>query len=334
MAAAATLPAEPVVLFRRGEGGVHTYRIPALIETRGGTLLAVADARHDGAGDLPARISLAMRRSDDGGRSWSAVETLRAVSEGGVGDASLLVDRRNGRVWCFHAYGPPGVGFNTGPASLQVHAITSDNDGQTWSPPRDLTAQLRDPSWRSLFATSGTHIQTRRGTYLLPLVFRDDRGAVSACTAFSDDAGLSWRRGNSFGPGTDESKCVELRDGRILQNLRNGPTRAVAISRDGGATFGPAGHDASLIDPGCNAAILRWKTRLLFSNAASGKRENLTLKQSLDEGLTWTTVRLLYAGPSAYSTMVTLRDGSVGVMYEWGEGSPYERIEFQRVHPG
>jgi sialidase-1 len=99
---------EEVDLFRQGEAGVHTYRIPALVQTRKGTLLAVVDARHDTTSDLPARISLVMRRSTDGGRHWSEMQTLREVKEGGVGDASLLLDQGSGRVWCMHAYGPPG----------------------------------------------------------------------------------------------------------------------------------------------------------------------------------------------------------------------------------
>ena len=102
-----------VDLFRQGDEGVHTYRIPALIETPKGTLVAVADARHDSARDLPARISLVMRTSRDRGHTWSRVVTIRQAPEGGVGDASLLADRRSGRIWCFHSYGPPGIGFGT-----------------------------------------------------------------------------------------------------------------------------------------------------------------------------------------------------------------------------
>src|SRR5260221_14342829 len=96
--AAARLPRfEQVDLFHQGDNGVHTYRIPALLETRKGTLLAVADARHDSTRDLPARISLVMRRSLDRGRTWSNAVTIRAVPEGGVGDPSLLLDRKTGR---------------------------------------------------------------------------------------------------------------------------------------------------------------------------------------------------------------------------------------------
>ncbi len=332
---------EQTGLFRQGDRGVHTYRIPALLETRGGTLLAVADARRDSARDLPARISLVIRRSRDRGRTWSPVSTLRAVEEGGVGDASLLLDRRTGRIWCFHAYGPPGIGFPnaqagavTGPRTLQVHAITSGDDGETWSPPRDLTPQIKDPAWQAMFAASGTHFQTSRGRYLVPLVVRDAAGVVSARNAWSDDGGATWKAGPAIGAGTDESKAVELAGGTVLQNLRNGKTRAVARSHDGGITFDPVTHDAALIDPSCNAGLARYRRGrrdlLIFTNASAPERRNLTVKLSLDGGLTWPYARVLHPGPAAYSTVVPLRDGTVGVLYECGDASAAERITFAR----
>jgi len=335
--AAAALPSGPVDLFRQGDGGVHTYRIPALIETRKGTLLAVADARRDDSRDLPARISLVLRRSRDRGKTWSSPVTLRQVPEGGVGDASLLLDRRTGRVWCFHACGPPGIGFaesRPGPRTLQCHAVFSDDEGSTWSEPRDLTPQIKDPAWQGFFATSGTHIQTGARRYLIPLVVRDGEGAVASRNAYSDDAGRTWNTGAAIGAGTDESKCVELSGGAILQNMRNGATRAIALSRDGGVTFGQVTHDSGLPDPSCNAGICRYRHKhrelLLFSNAAGARRENLTLKMSADLGKTWNTVRKIHPGPAAYSTVITLRDGSVAVLYECGESTPYEVIRFER----
>jgi sialidase-1 len=337
-----SLPASRVDLFHAGDAGVHTYRIPALLETRKGTLLAVADARHDSARDMPAKISLVLRRSHNRGLTWSPTVTLRQVPEGGVGDASLLLDHRTGRIWCFQSYGPPGIGFGTaqsgartGATTFQFHAIFSDNDGITWSEPRDLTPQIKDPAWQALFATSGTHIQTTSGRYLVPMVVRDGQGIVSSRNTYSDDGGKTWHIGAAIGPGTDESKCVELPGGVIMQNMRNGPTRAIALSQDGGINFRPVTHDAVLIDPVCNAAIVRYRHKrrdlLLFTNAASTKRENLTLRISKDQGKTWTVAQTLHAGPAAYSTVIALRDGSIAVLYECGETSPYSRITFTNL---
>ncbi len=332
---------EQVDVFRQGEAGVHTYRIPALLETRKRTLLAVADARHDSARDLPARISLVMRRSWDRGRTWSSAVTIRAVSAGGVGDASLLLDRQTGRIWCFHTYGPAGIGFSTakpgaltGPDTLQVHAIYSDDDGDHWSPPADLTPQFKDPSWEAMFATSGTHLQTSRRRYLVPMVVRDGNRVVSSRNAYSDDGGKSWKIGPAIGPDTDESKAVEVSKGIILQNMRDGKTRMVARSHDGGVTFEAPAHDPALVDPGCNAGLTRYRGRgrdlIIFTNAASLRRENLTVRLSHDGGRTWPAARVIHAGPAAYSTVVALGDGTIGVLYERGERSAVERITFAR----
>lgn len=333
-------------LFHAGENGVHTYRIPALIETKDGVLIAVADARHDNSGDLPNRISLVMRRSLDKGKTWQPIRTILDVKEGGVGDASLLLDRSNGRVWCFHNYGPPGIGFQnskpgarTGPTTFQVHAMYSDDDGATWSTPVDLTPQIKDPAWQGMFATSGTDIQTSGGRFLMPLVMRDANGIVHSMNAYSDDHGTTWKAGQPIGNGTDESHNVELAGGVILQNMRNTEhTRAIARSPDGGISFGPVTQDAALIDAICNAGITRYhrggRDILIFSNAASTRRENMTVRLSYDGGKSWTASRVLYSGPAAYSTVIVLRDGSIAVLYERGKHSSTEDITFARFELG
>jgi sialidase-1 len=334
---------EQVDLFSAGEGGVHTYRIPALVQTRKGALLAIADARHDNASDLPGRLSLVMRRSSDGGRTWSPARTLYKPASGGAGDASLLLEPGTGRVWCFFAYGPPGIGFPTakpgavtGAETLQFHAMHSDDGGESWSAPVDLTPQVKDPAWQALFATSGTHFATRAGRFLVPLVVRERRdGPTTSRNAYSDDRGKTWRVGSAIGPGTDESKAVELSDGSVLQNMRvaGGKVRAIAISRDGGVTFDAVSPETALPDPSCNGgiAVLR-KGVLVFTNAASpSRRENLTVRLSYDNGRTWPYARTLHAGPAAYSTIIPLNHGrGIGVLYECGNSSPIERITFAR----
>lgn len=328
---------EQTDLFHQGDAGVHTYRIPALLETRKGTLLAVADARHDSNRDLPSRISLVMRRSLDRGRTWSAAQMIRKVPEGGVGDPSLLLDRKSGRVWCFHAYGPPGVGFGNsrpGPRTLQVNTIWSDDDGGTWSAPLDLTPQLTQPAWQGMFAASGTHFETSRGRFLVPLSVRDETGVVASRNAYSDDRGKTWKVGAAICPGADESNAVELSNGVVMQNMRRGKNRMIARSHDGGITFGPPTPDGALIDPICNAGLARYRRRgrdlIVFTNAASLKRENLTVRLSEDDGRIWRYSRTIHPGPAAYSTVVPLRDGTLGVLYERGEKYAAERITFAR----
>ncbi|MBL8178390.1 MAG: exo-alpha-sialidase [Bryobacterales bacterium] len=340
--AAVATAAEPVQLdlWKQGDGGVHTYRIPALLETRKGALLAVVDARYDNSRDLPGRIALVMRTSRDKGKTWTPSRVIRQVESGGAGDASLLLDRKTGRVWCFYAYGPPGIGFptakpgaRTGPETLQVHAMYSDDEGGTWSEAIDLTPQIKDPSWQAMFPTSGTHFQTSKGRYLVPVVVRHADKVVRAHNAYSDDAGKNWRIGPPIGDQTDESKAVELAGGVVLQNMRNGPRRAIARSTDGGVNFSAVSHDDALIDPSCNAGIAQAGKLLIFTNAASTKRERLTVKISADGGKTWPRAKVLHEGPAAYSTVVPLRDGTIAVLYERGDQHAVERITFARFRP-
>jgi sialidase-1 len=231
-----------------------------------------------------------------------------------------------------------GIGFGNskaGPNTIQVNAIHSDDDGLTWSAPEDLTPQVKDAAWQGLFATSGTNIQTSKGRLLVPLAVRDENGVVGSRNAYSDDRGKTWKTGGWAGTGTDESHVVELADGTIMQNMRNGHTRGIARSSDGGVTFGPMEHDAALIDPICNAGITRYtrkgKDILIFTNAAdAAKRRNLTVRLSFDAGATWPASRVIQPGPAAYSTVIVLRDGRIGVLFEQGEKTSIERITFAR----
>jgi hypothetical protein len=176
----------------------------------------------------------------------------------------------------------------------------------------------------------------KTGRFLLPLVVRDGAGNVSARNAYSDDAGVTWHVGESPGQGTDQSKAVELETGVVLQNFRDGPTRVVGHSRDGGITFYDVRHDPVLIDSGCNAGLTldtrSGKNILIFTNAASHDRRNLTVRFSFDNGQSWRYSRVLFAGPAAYSTVASLRDGTIAVLYERGDVSSTERITFARFN--
>jgi sialidase-1 len=334
----------PTTLFSQGQAGIHTYRIPALIETPNHHLLALADARHYSEDDLPGKISIVLRRSIDFGRTWLPMETLASTPSGGVSDPAVLL-APNGRLWCFYAYGPPGIGFRTarpgpltGPEVLQLHAISSDDNGRSWSPPRDLTPQLRDPSWHAFFVTSGTHFPTSTGRLILPLVIRDARQQVYARNAYSDNLGETWRLGQPVAPNTDESKVAELPNGHLIQNLRTPARQRLLVrSTDGGLTFTSLTPQPALLDASCNAGFARYRhggrDLLLFTNAAAPDRRNLAIRASADSGHTWTAPLTLHSGPAAYSTVLPLSDGSVAVLYEAGRRSYTESIRFLRLSP-
>ncbi|WP_406064733.1 exo-alpha-sialidase [Streptomyces sp. NBC_01077] len=340
---------ESAVLATSGQGA-HTYRIPALDTLPDGTLIAAYDRRNDSAGDLPGNLDVMVRRSTDNGRTWSAPQAIADYADGvGAGDPSLIVDRVTGRVFVFYAYGPKGIGFfnsgtgnsNSATDSLQADYAYSDDNGVTWQS-RRITQDIKDPSWKGMFASSGTGIQLSTGRLVQQYAFRKADGSIWAAGAYSDDHGTTWKMGNPVGPLMDENKTVELADGRIMLNSRtsSAKTRLIAYSNDGGITYSTPVPDDELIDPTNNAAIMRYDATagaqrpeshwLLFSNTASTTtRHNLTVRMSCNDGLTWPTSRVIEAGGTAYSTLTRLSDGTFGLLYESG---PYQRITFARFN--
>lgn len=320
------------------------YRTPALAVTRDGTLIAAFDAMLHSDNDLPNDIDVEVRTSHDDGRTWSAPLRVTEPRHGGTSDTSLIVDRRTGRIFLFYNYGPPGIGFwnssqGDHPAkTLHPRYKWSDDDGRTWHGPVDLLGAVKQRHWKGLFTASGHGIQLQTGPYkgrlLQPLVYRTANGTIHALDIYSDDDGATWRDGASIGPDTDESKAVQLADGAVMQNLRSDDphihARMIAISHDGGIHFGPPYADLALVDPHVNASIIRVDPNapataaeahwLLFSNPANAhQRKNLTVRLSCDDGQHWSASRVLDAGPSAYSSLVRLPDGSFGVLWENGK---------------
>src|SRR3954453_23620783 len=93
-------PAEAgqVDVFVAGRDGYHPFRIPSLLATPRGTLLAFCEGRKDGRGDA-GNIDVVMRRSRDGGATW---EPLRVIADGGpdtLGNPCPVVDRSDGTLW-------------------------------------------------------------------------------------------------------------------------------------------------------------------------------------------------------------------------------------------
>jgi sialidase-1 len=147
---------------------------------------------------------------------------------------------------------------------------------------------------------------------------------------------MLWRIGGVVGLGCDESHLVELTDGRLMLKMRstgNTHRRRVATSSDGGITWTPSTDDPALLDPVCQASLIRdrgTRTLLLFSTPASTKRERMIVRSSLDDGQAWSRGPVLPAGPAAYSCLTTLLDGTIGCLYECGDHSPYETLTFAR----
>lgn len=325
-----------------GRDRYHTYRIPSLLATKKGTLLAFIEGRKDNARDH-GDIDLLVKRSTDGGRTWYAQQTV--YEEGGtakvtIGNPCPVVDDRDGRIWL------PFCRDN-----VDVFVTSSADDGLTWDKPRLITGEVKRPDWGWYATGPGIGIQLQRGRYKGRLVIPCDHGgehegkpARFSHVIYSDDRGRTWRIGGSAAPHTNECQVIERADGSLLLNMRNhlgreagrqelSGFRAIATSKDGGATWSGREFDRTLIEPVCQASLFRYsREAVLFSNPASStERIRMTVRLSRDEGKTWPVSKLIHEGPSGYSSLARLKDGSVGCLYERGHKDNYrEMVTFAR----
>ncbi len=211
-----------------------------------------------------------------------------------------------------------------------VWVSSSRDDGLTWSKPREITAEVKDPLWTWYATGPGVGIQLRNGRLLIPCDHADAATkAFHANCIYSDDHGRTWKPGGSTGDKLNECQVVELRDGSLLLNMRSyhgRNRRALARSFDGGITWTGAEFDDALPEPVCQASLIRAGNLLLFSNPASTRRENMTVRASHDEGRTWPLSLVLERGPAAYSCLAPVSRNRFACLYERGSQSPYERV--------
>ena len=365
----------------RGDDGSLGYRIPALVRTNAGSLVAAYDVRRDGQRDLQGDIDIGISRSTDGGATWGPMRvgldlgTWGELPEkfNGVSDACLLVDRETGRLFVFGCWmygvrteegaleedltedsqlwshqwrlGKRGSGPGLTPEeTAQFVMATSDDDGVTWSEPINLTEQVKDPAWYLAAPAPGNGITLQDGTLAIPAGGRDADQNTFSSVMISEDRGVTWRYVDTpAGHDTTEAALVELGGGTWMLNMRDnrnrrdrGDTngRAVAVSKDRGATWAshPSDHRADLLpEPVCMASLIRLEDgTLVFANPAHrSERRRLTLKASTDEGLTWPSEQhvLLDEVFGGYSCLAPAGAGAVGVLYESSQGY----LVFQKV---
>ena len=345
---------EQTDVFVAGQDGVFEYRIPGLVTSNQGTLLAFCDARMRKAGDPPNTIHLVLKRSFDAGKTWGPLMTLAENGDGAVADSCGVVDRQTGTIWIFSVYCPAGVGsYNAAPglsgATFLYKAVKSDDDGATWSKPIDVTAMVKKPEWSAGSTGIGRGMQLRNGRLIVPRYRATYQPGNTtplnseSYISYSDDHGKTWQIGAvaNVAGGTNECQVAELVDGTLLLNMRgvSGNHRKVARSRDGGATWTDIHEDAVLIAPRCQGSLQNFtdtidqdKNRLLFGNPASLERKNYTVRLSYDEGRTWPVAKQIFAGPAAYSCLTILADQTAACLHERGEKSPYEKISFARFN--
>jgi sialidase-1 len=331
-----------VDVFEAGKDGYHTFRIPSIIVSPKGTLIAVCEGRKSGRGDS-GDIDLVMKRSLDNGVTWSQLQVIDDDGENTTGNPTMVVDRKTGIIWMLITRNPGNYheseivdGLASG--SRTVWIMKSSDDGATWSKPVEITSSVKKREWTWYATGPGIGIQLKSGRLVIPCNHTEAGTKIgSSHVIYSDDHGTTWRLGGSAGADTNESQVIERSDGTLLLNMRNQRktpqiyVRAIAESKDRGMTWKELRHDPMLLEPICQGSILRVKDNIvLFSNPASLKREKMTVRMSNDGGRTWPVAKLINPKPSAYSCLTVLPDGQIGILYENGESNSYERITFLR----
>jgi len=330
---------QSTLLWRGGAGGYETYRIPGIVVTARGTVLAYGvGRRYIKDGDW-SDSDILLRRSLDGGKSWEPSQHVAGDSHGVTDNPVAIGDRERGLVHLLYQHD-----------YARVFYMRSTDDGASFTKPVDITSALEGMrsqfNWTVVALGPGHAIQLRSGRLLVPVWMaagtttvngRRKHAPSAITTLYSDDEGKTWQHGELIAADApamvnpNEMQLVQLDNGSVMANIRTGDKarlRAVAISPDGISRWAKPRFDQHLYDPICEAGIVRYdRHRILFTNPDSqslpgsaksshGLRRNLTLKMSEDEGQTWPVSRLLHEGSAGYSDVAVAPDKTIYAIYE------------------
>jgi Neuraminidase (sialidase) len=338
-------------LFEGGEGGYKLYRIPGIVVTRRGTILAYCEARRHTGGDWDT-IDILLRRSTDGGKTFSPPESIAHVT-GPIARNPVAIERKQGQATDVTYNNPVAIADRNGAVHflfcleyMRIFYMRSRDDAKTFSAPVEITpafdAFRPEFPWRVAATGPGHGIQLASGRLIVPVWLAlgttgNGHGPSVNATVYSDDHGATWHRGDlaiaadsSEFPSPNETAAVQLAGGGVMLNIRTPSTqnrRAIVTGKDGATGWSRPRFQPDLPDPICFASLVRLKKLLLFSNPdnltradgkeiASKDRKNLSVRISDDEGASWPVKKTLEPGPSAYSDLAVLRDGTILCFYE------------------
>jgi sialidase-1 len=353
-------------LWNANQDGYKLYRIPGIVVTKTGTILAYAEARRHSGSDWDT-IDLVMRRSTDGGRTFSPQRVIAHTPD--VPRNPVALERKQGKPDDVTYDNPVAIADKNGSVHflfcreyMRVFYTRSDDDGQTFSTPVDITAVFDGyrPQfvWRVVATGPGHGIQLAKGRLILPVwlalgTVGNGHGPSVASTIYSDDDGKTWKHGDIAVPNTpktpspNETEAVQLASGSVMLNVRvvsDKNRRVIVTGKDGAHRWSAPRFQNDLPDPICFAGIVRFSTkktsgknRILFSNpdnltrtdgkqTISKDRRNLTVRMSYDEGKSWPVKKTVEPGSSGYSDLAVLPDGSILCLYEAGGAFPHEKL--------
>lgn len=354
----------PAVKVRKAnQDGEHTYRIPAMVTSNEGTLLAVYDVRRDDSSDLQGDIDVGLSRSTDGGETWEPMQIImnmgtwgdRPIAENGIGDPAILVDRNTGTIWVsalwIHGYPDTHAWFSS-QQGMEPHEtgqfmlVKSEDDGQTWSDPINITDQIKKPEWHLLLMGPGNGITMSNGTLVFAAQYKDENEMPWSTIVYSSDGGENWTIGEPVRTNTTEAQVVELEAGKLMINMRDnrGGARSIYTTIDMGETWQehPSSRTA-LQEPVSMASLIRSNPErrgynhnyLLFSNPNStAARVNMTIKLSKDNGLTWPSEYQVLLDENrgfGYSSLTMIDEETVGILYEGVRDLYFQKIRLDEL---
>ncbi|MHA1793409.1 MAG: sialidase family protein [Promethearchaeota archaeon] len=337
------------VVFKKGEENIDTYRIPAILCLPDDELLAFAEARVNSSSDF-GYIRMVMRRSTDGGETWSPIQTIWDYEGLAVQDPCPIYDENKNMLYLLLILD-----------RKYPHMILSRDKGKTWEKPRPLES-VTPSYWGMNGPCPGHGIQLPSGRLVAAcfhsppneeLMNEQSGEQYDSHVIFSDDDGENWKIGHVFDASTNECLVECLGDDNLIMILRENHSRKMkkkpfrrilkAWSNDGGITFSKPEVDDALPSPICQASIVVDRrngkksspdvpARVYLTNPATKKRrKKLTIRLSEDNGKTWKTSLLINKGPSGYSDLCVFSNGDVGCLFENGKKGSTEIISFSRI---
>lgn len=337
VAAFSMLQAQEVTIFKEGDDGYANYRIPAIVKTKDGKLIAFAEGRVNNAGDF-GNVDIVYKISKDNGKTWGALQLAADNGDLQAGNAAPVVDLLDprypqGRIFLFYNTGRSHEHeLRNGNGLRELWYVTSTDGGATWSEKVNITTQGHRPKqpqlnaaynfdedWRAFANTPGHALQLDSGPYKGRLYIPANHSAGDAKPAgrdyfahayYSDDHGKSFKLAETISfEGGNETMAAQVSENEVYMNTRNQQgqvrNRIVSYSSDGGATWDTTFYDKNLPDPVNQGATLSWRKGkgyiLAVCNAADEKhRDNLTLRVSKDKGKSWYFEKVVAKAPEGY----------------------------------
>ena len=332
-------------VFKRKTDGYKNYRIPSLIYTKSDVLLAFAEGRANLLDH--AKNDIVLKRSSDHGKTWGSLILVDEDGKNALNNPQALV-RNDGRIILMYQRYAEGYGEKRAMPGLDGERICktllthSDDDGLTWSEPKDITSQVKRPEATSVASGPGIGIELKNGKHANRLIMPFNQGPFGkwyVYSVYSDDGGETWIKGE-IAPykkkargWANEVQMVELSNGRLLLNARSetgARKRKIAYSDDGGHTWSDVYDDKALLEPECQGSLISYNDSIvLFCNPRHRTRRlRGTVYASTDEGLTWPSRKTIYKGGFAYSNLAVSSKGEIGVLFE---KDGYNTISFMLV---